>query len=139
MKKFVHEFKEFIFRGNVMNLAVGVIIGAAFQNVVTSLTNNILSPIIGLTTGQNFDSLELNIIGVSLKYGAFITSVINFLTMAVIVFLMVKMVNGVMTPFKKEPPAAAPTTRKCPYCMSEINIKATRCPSCTSEVEAAAE
>ena len=136
MGKFFSEFKEFILRGNVLNLAVGVIIGAAFQNIVTSLTTNILSPIIGLFTGQNFDNLELNILGTQLKYGAFITSVINFIIMAFVVFVIVKLVNKVMSINKKPKEAEEPTTRKCPYCTTEISVNATRCPACTSILKA---
>jgi large conductance mechanosensitive channel len=95
MKNFFDEFKAFALKGNVMNLAVGVIIGAAFQSVVASLTDNILSPIIGLFTGQNFDGLQVEFLGVSLRYGAFITSVINFFIMAFVVFLLVKLMNKI--------------------------------------------
>ncbi|MCL1905917.1 MAG: large conductance mechanosensitive channel protein MscL, partial [Clostridiales bacterium] len=107
MKKFMQEFKDFIFRGNVMNLAVGVIIGGAFGAVVSSLTENIISPVIGLFTGQNFDGLELQILGASLKYGAFITSVINFVIMAFVVFLLVKAMNQLTTLSDKPQEAAA--------------------------------
>jgi len=134
MKKFLTEFKEFALRGNVMNLAVGVIIGGAFQGVVKSLTDNILSPIIGLFTGQNFDNLELAVVGVVIKYGAFLTSVINFFIMAFVVFLLVKGMNRIVEPkveAKKEPQKST-----CPYCLSEINKAATRCPACTSKLEA---
>lgn len=135
MKKFLTEFKEFSLKGNVMNLAVGVIIGAAFQGVVTSLTENIISPIIGLFTGRNFDSLRLEILGVTISYGAFITSVINFIIMALVVFLLVRIMNRIMTVGKKKATDSEPTKRNCPYCISEIDIKATRCPKCTSSLE----
>lgn len=137
MGKFLNEFKAFALKGNVMNLAVGVIIGAAFQGVVTSLTENILSPLIGLFTGSNFDSLALHVLGITLKYGAFITSVLNFLIMAFVVFLLVKGMNSLMELKKKPEEASEPTTKKCPYCMSEIDIHATRCPNCTSELATA--
>ena len=130
MKSFFNEFKEFISKGNVMNLAIGVIIGAAFQGVVTSLTDNIISPIIGLFAGQNFDYLVLEILGVSLKYGAFITSVINFLITALVIFVIVKAMNR----FEKPAPALMPP-KKCPYCFSIINDDATRCPACTSQLD----
>ena len=133
MRKFLNEFKEFAVRGNVMSLAVGVIIGGAFQGVVRSLTDNILSPIIGLFTRQNFDSLELNVIGITLRYGAFITSVINFIIMALVVFLLVRGMNRLLSlvePPKKE----TPPPRLCPYCKTAINKDATRCPACTSEL-----
>ena len=140
MNKFLKEFRDFAFKGNVMNLAVGVIIGAAFQGVVSSLTDNILSPIIGLFTKQNFDSLKLEVFGVSLKYGAFITSIINFIIMAFVVFLLVRVMNIIMSlEIKKQEKhaeeAPKPTVKQCPHCFSEINIKATRCPACTSQLE----
>lgn len=135
MKNFLNEFKQFALQGNVMNLAVGVIIGAAFQSVVTSLTDNILSPIIGLFTGQNFDALMIEAFGITLKYGAFITSVINFLIMAFVVFLLVRTMNRVMSIGRKPEPELVPTTKKCPYCMSDIDISALRCPHCTSQLE----
>lgn len=138
MKKFLNEFKEFAVKGSVINLAIGVIIGAAFQSVVSSLTENILSPIIGLFTGSNFDALQIEFLGVTLKYGAFITSVINFVIMAFVVFLMVRAMNKIMSIGKKPDAPADPTTRTCPYCMSEVNLKATRCPACTSELKQAA-
>jgi len=131
MKKFLEEFKAFALKGNVLDLAVGVIIGAAFQNVVNALVNGILSPILGLVTGQNFDSLQLNVIGVEFKYGLFITAVINFVIMAFVVFLIVRGVNQLTKLGHHEAPKA-PTTKKCPYCLTEINIAATRCPACTS-------
>ena len=135
MRKFLREFKEFALRGNVLDLAVGVIIGASFQGIVTSLTNNILSPILGLFTGNNFEALHLVIFNdVDIMYGAFITSVINFVIMSFIVFLIIKFVNRVAVLHKKPVEPAAPTTRACPYCMTDISIKATRCPACTSNI-----
>jgi len=134
MKKFLKEFKDFALKGNVLNLAVGVIIGAAFQGVVSSLTENILSPIIGLFTRQNFDSLMLEVLGITLKYGAFITSIINFIIMAFVVFLIVKIMNQILT-IGQETPKALPTKKQCAYCFSEIDINATRCPACTSKLE----
>lgn len=133
--KFLQEFKQFALKGNVMNLAVGVIIGAAFQNVVTSLTNNILSPFIGLFTGQNFDTLSVSILGVPILYGAFITSMLNFIIMAFVVFLLVKAMNGILLPQKEVPAEQLMQARKCPYCMSEIHEQATRCPACTSALD----
>ena len=135
MKKFLNEFKDFALKGNVLNLAVGVIIGAAFQGVVNSLTVNILSPIIGLLTRQNFDSLMLNVLGITLKYGAFITSVINFFIMAFVVFLIVRIMNKILTLGQEKPKDPVPVKKKCVYCFSEIDIKATRCPACTSLLE----
>ena len=134
MKKLLNEFKEFVFRGNVFNLAIGIIIGAAFQNIVTSLTDNILSPIIGLFMGKNFNEWQLNVHGVDILYGAFITSVINFIIMAFVIFILVKFVNKMMSVTKKPPRQEEPVTRKCPFCMTDISVEATRCPACTSNV-----
>lgn len=138
MKKFLNEFKEFVMRGNVLDLAVAVLVGAAFQSIVTSLTDNIISPVIGLFTRMNFDQLSVQIpyTDVIIKYGAFITSVINFLIMALIIFLIVKVINKIMTfGRKKEEQTQEETTKECPYCKSEISIDATRCPHCTSKLE----
>ncbi|MGO5077111.1 large conductance mechanosensitive channel protein MscL [Oscillospiraceae bacterium LCP25S3_E3] len=138
MKKFLNEFKEFIMRGNVLDLAVAVLVGAAFQSIVTSLTDNIISPVIGIFTRMNFDQLSVQIpyTDVIIKYGAFITSVINFLIMALIIFLIVKVINKIMTfGRKKEEQTQEETTKECPYCKSEISIEATRCPHCTSKLE----
>ena len=134
MKKFLKEFKAFALKGNVMNLAVGVIIGSAFQGIVTSLTENILSPIIGLFTRQNFDTLQFDFFGVTLKYGAFITAIINFIIMAFVVFLLVKGVNKLLS-FGEKKEEVKPTEKECPYCKTKININASRCPHCTSELE----
>lgn len=141
MKKFFKEFKDFALRGNVMDLAVGVIIGAAFQSVVASLTENILSPIIGLITRQNFDSLQWDVFGdgaLVFRYGSFITVLINFVLTAFVIFLLVRGMNRLAGLGKKETPAAAPTTKKCPYCFTEIPIEATKCPNCTADLPAAA-
>ena len=135
MKKFSHEFKEFVLKGNVLNLAVGIIIGAAFQSIVTSLTDNIISPIIGLFAGRNFDTLQISVLGADIRYGAFITSVINFLIMAFVVFLLVRAMNKILSVNQKPTVAAEPTTRQCPFCMSDISLKATRCPACTSQLD----
>ncbi|MCL2513489.1 MAG: large conductance mechanosensitive channel protein MscL [Oscillospiraceae bacterium] len=133
MKKFLNEFKDFALKGNVMSLAVGVIIGAAFQGVVTSLTDNILSPIIGLFTGQNFDTLKLEVIGITLKYGAFITTVINFFIMAFVIFLIMRGMNKIMSIGKHEPEPEPEIEKKgCPYCFAEVDKRAVRCPHCTS-------
>ena len=139
MKKFFAEFKEFIMRDNVLDLAVGVIIGAAFQAIVTSLTSDIISPILGIFGGMNFDQLTLEINGATICYGKFITAVINFLIMAFIIFLIVKLVNKIMSIGKKPEPEKGPTTKKCPFCFSEIDIKATKCPHCTSDIPAEPE
>lgn len=95
MKKFMNEFKEFISRGNVMDMAVGIIIGGAFTSIVSSLVDDIINPILGLFGGMNFDQLKVNLLGeVTLNYGKFISTVINFLIMALIVFIMMKVMNG---------------------------------------------
>lgn len=141
-KGFFNEFREFISRGNVMDMAVGVIIGGAFSGIVTSFTEDIISPILGLFGGMNFDQLSINILGeVTLNYGKFITAVVNFLIMALIIFCMVKAMNMMEAEAaklahlaEKEEAPAAPTTKQCPYCLSEIPIGATRCAHCTSEL-----
>ena len=148
MKKFMAEFKEFISRGNVMDLAVGVIIGGAFGAIVTSLCNDIITPVIQLIISkalgvESIDEMTKVLNVGPIAFGNFISAVINFLIMALIIFLMVKgiflMVKGInklMTLKKKEEKEEAPTTKVCPYCCSEIDIKATRCPHCTSELKA---
>ncbi|MBQ7296567.1 MAG: large conductance mechanosensitive channel protein MscL [Clostridia bacterium] len=152
MKGFLNEFKKFIMRGNVIDLAVGVIIGGAFQAIVNSLVNDIVSPVLSLATkGVNLadkfivlTSEDVTFATVeaakeagyaTLNYGGFITAIINFLIMAFVIFLLVKAINKVSELGKKkvEEAPAAPTTKICPYCKSEISIEATRCPHCTSE------
>ena len=141
MKGFLEEFKKFIMRGNVLDMAVGVIIGGAFTSIVTSLNQDIISQLIALIGGVDFKHLEL-VMGTGenppvLRYGSFITAVINFLITAFGVFCIVKVINLLGEKFtKKEEPAApaAPTTKKCPYCCSEIAIEATKCPHCTSDI-----
>ena len=137
MKKFFEEFKKFIARGNVMDMAVGIIIGGAFTTIVNSLVNDIINPLLGLFGGMNFDKLEWNITGdVVLYYGKFITSIVNFLIMAFVVFILVRTINKTGEKFsKKDNTPVAPTTKKCPYCKSEIAIDATRCPHCTSQLD----
>ena len=138
MKKFFNEFKEFISRGNVMDMAIGIIIGGAFTSVVSSLVADIINPFLGLFGGMNFDQLKWHIIGdVTLNYGAFLTAVLNFLIMARVVFCIVKMMNTVTNRFsaKKEEEEEPVTTKICPFCKSEIDIEATRCPHCTSLFE----
>jgi len=131
MKKFMNEFKAFALRGNVMSLAVGMIIGVAFQEIVSSLTDNILSPIIGLFMGGNFDAFELNIWGTTLRYGAFITSVFNFVILAFVVFIMVKSVNKLFCIKSSQ----AQVTRLCQFCKTVLHKDATRCPACTSVLD----
>ena len=136
MKKsgFWTEFRQFIAKGNVMNLAVGVIIGAAFQAITTSLVNDIISPVIGLFASADMSDWSVAVGGAEIRYGAFLTAGINFLIMARVIFLLVKLLNRVMTIRKKPEPQAAPTVKKCPFCCSEIPLEATRCPHCTSEL-----
>lgn len=136
MHKFLEEFKKFISKGNVMDMAVGIIIGGAFTSIVSSLVNDIINPLLGLFGGMNFDQLAWNITGdVTLYYGKFITAVVNFLIMAFIVFILVKAMNTAVSRFQKKEEAKAPTTKTCPYCKSEIALGATRCPHCTSELD----
>lgn len=136
MKKLVQEFKDFALRGNVMDLAVGVIIGAAFQAIINSLVNDIISPLIGLIANTDLSYLVATVGDVEIRYGAFITAIINFILMAIIIFFLVKGMNALanMGSKKKEEPAA-PTTKICPYCKSEIPLDAVRCPHCTSTLE----
>ena len=134
MKGFFDEFKKFISRGNVMDMAVGIIIGGAFTAIVTSFVDDIINPILGLFGGMNFDQLVLEFGGVTLAYGKFITAVINFLIVAFVLFLIIKAMNKAGEKLKKEE-KADPTTKECPFCKSEIHIKATRCPHCTSELK----
>ena len=137
MKKLMGEFKEFIMRGNVMDLAVGVIIGGAFGAIVTSLTEDIISPILGLFGNLDFSQLVAKVGNVEIRYGAFLTAVINFLIMALIIFLMVKGINKLMTIGKKKEEAEEEaTTKTCPHCCEEVNINATKCPHCTGDIPA---
>lgn len=146
---FIGEFKAFIMRGNVMDLAVGVIIGAAFQAIVNSLVNDIIMPVISLlTNGIDFSSKFVALDGASyesleaaqaagaavISYGSFISAIINFLIMAFVIFCIVKFINKIADKTKKPVEAAAPTTKTCPFCKSEIAIDATKCPHCTSEI-----
>lgn len=135
---FINEFKAFALKGNVMDLAVGVIIGAAFQNIVSSLTENFINPLIAVCTGgTGKDGVTIGgvfkINGVAFNYGAFITAVINFLIMAFILFLIIKGTNRLMNIGKKQE-KAAPTTKKCPYCLNEVPLEAVKCGHCTSEL-----
>lgn len=128
------EFRDFVMRGNVLDLAVGVIIGGAFGKIVASLVGDILMPLIGLLMGGiNLSERAITIGNASVKWGTFVQNIIDFLVIALVIFLIVKAANN----FTKPKQAAAPTTRECPYCKSSINIKATRCPECTSQLEGA--
>lgn len=151
-KGFIAEFKKFIMRGNVIDLAVGVIIGGAFQKIVNSLVNDIVMPLISLITGgvdfnnwflvlgegEFATAADAKAAGVAtLNYGTFIGTALDFLIMAFVIFVFIKIINTVSDKLKKETPEEpdAPTTKVCPYCKSEIDIAATKCPHCTSEVE----
>ena len=127
------EFKKFVSRGNVLDMAVGIIMGSAFTAIVTSLVNDILTPLIGLIIGGiDFSSLSITIGSASIAYGSFIQAIINFLLVALSLFLIVKGINKFH--FKKEQAPAAPVTKECPLCCSTINIKATKCPFCTGDI-----
>jgi large conductance mechanosensitive channel len=141
------DFKAFVMRGNVLDLAVAVVLGAAFGKIVSSLVNDIIMPPIGLLFGNiDFNSLYLNLSGVSygslaeaqaagaptLNYGVFINNIVDFLIVALAIFLMVRMANRLQRPSAPEVPT--PPTKECPYCLSTIALKATRCPHCTSQL-----
>lgn len=138
-KGFVAEFRKFITRGNVMDMAVGVIMGGAFTSIVTSLNEDLLTPILGLFGGTDFSYLSVKLGSGEnaplLKYGNFITAVINFLITAFVIFMIIKGLNMVSDKFKKKEEEKPSSTKICPYCQSEINIKAVKCPHCTSDVE----
>jgi large conductance mechanosensitive channel len=128
------EFREFVMRGNALDLAVGVIIGAAFGKIVGSLVNDILAPVIGLLFGKVDFSEQAFVVGESaVKWGAFLQSIIDFVIVAFVIFLIVKTANKM----QKAPPPPDPTTKDCPHCFTSIPIKATRCPHCTSELKPA--
>jgi len=137
MKKLWNEFKDFALKGNMIDLAVGMIIGAAFTSVVSSLVNDVFTPLIAAVTGlQNFDTDFVWKLGnAEVNVGSFISNLINFLLMAVVVFLFVKGINRLRNIKKKEAPAEAPTTKICPFCKSVIPIDAVKCPHCTSDLE----
>ena len=134
MKKFLEEFKAFALRGNVMDMAIGVIIGGAFTTIVTSLTENLINPILGLAGGTDLSGFVLTLGDIELRYGAFLTSVINFLIMALVLFCLLKAVNKLLSIGKKPEASAAPTTKKCPFCCSEIPIAAVKCAHCASDL-----
>ena len=136
MKKFLQEFKEFALRGNVMDLAIGVIIGAAFQAIINSMVNDVLSPLIGLIANTDLIYLVLTIRDVDVKYGSFLTAVSNFVIMVFVIFLLVKGMNALSSlGRKKDVVEEDPTEKTCPFCFGKIDIKATRCPHCTSILE----
>ncbi|MDO5132947.1 MAG: large conductance mechanosensitive channel protein MscL [Eubacteriales bacterium] len=141
MKSFMDEFKAFISRGNVMDMAVGIIIGGAFTAIVNSLVEDLISPLLGLFGGMNFDHMALNLSeNVTLNYGKFITALINFLIIAFVLFSIIKALNAAAGKLKKEEEEAAPTTKMCPYCKSEdIPLGACKCLHCGSELELSEE
>ena len=145
--KIAQEFKAFVMRGNVIDMAVGVIIGGAFGKIVASMVSDIIMPPIGLLLGKvDFSSLYINMSGKAfaslaeaqkagaptLNYGLFLNNVINFLIVAFVIFIMIQQINKLQKPAKIESPAV-PTTRECPFCCSTIALKAVRCPNCTSQ------
>jgi large conductance mechanosensitive channel len=151
MRSLLKEFREFVMRGNVVDLAVGFIVGAAFGKIVTSFVGDILMPPIGLALGKvDFSNLFVNLSGSTyasladaqaagaptINYGLFINTLINFIIIAFVLFLVIRMMNRMQR--TKEQPPAEPTTRDCPYCFSSIPIKAVKCPHCTSEIPAPA-
>ena len=129
------EFKQFILRGNVIDLAVAVVIGAAFGAIVTSLVENIITPLIGALGGQpDFSGLSFELNNSEIRYGAFLNAVIAFLIIAAVIFFaVIKPMNAIMTRMRTEP-TPDPLTGKCPYCLSEVQVGATRCPFCTQEI-----
>ncbi len=132
------EFREFIARGNVLDLAVAVVIGAAFGAVVTALVDNIIMPIIGIIIGGvDFKGLAITVGSAVIGYGAFIQALIDFLIIAFVIFLIVRYYNRLLNRFQK-PAEVDPTTKDCPYCLTSIPLKATRCPACTSQLGATA-
>ena len=131
MKKFIEEFKKFALRGNVMDMAVGVIIGGAFSGIVTSLTDNFINPILNELTG----AASYTWADVGGFASAFLSAVVNFIIMAFILFCLMRGVNKLMNLGKKPEAPAAPTTKKCPFCKTDIDIEATRCPHCTSMLD----
>ncbi len=141
MGKFFKAFKNFLLEGDALSMAVGVIIGAAMKDLVTSLVDNVFTPIIGLVLGQvDFSKLSFGIGDAQIKYGAFITSIINFVLLAFVVFLIIYLLDIIKEKIKKlttkgEEVVEEPTTKVCPFCQSEISINAVKCPHCTSSLE----
>jgi large conductance mechanosensitive channel len=147
VKEMLKEFKEFAMRGNVLDMAIGVIIGAAFGKIITSVVNDIVMPPIGLLLGKvDFSNLFVNLSekqyatlaeakaagAATLNYGLFLNTIIDFIIVALVIFMLIKQVNRM-----KRRPLEKPTTKECQYCLSSIPIKATRCPHCTSELKTA--
>ena len=149
MKKMLNEFKQFAIKGNMIDLAVGMIIGTSFNKIVSSLVNDMIMPLLGIFTGKiDFAKLYIALDGntyeslaaaeeagaACFKYGAFLAGLLDFLIMAFIVFLFVRGINKLREANKEPEAPKAPTTKICPFCKSEISIEATRCPHCTSEL-----
>jgi large conductance mechanosensitive channel len=143
------EFKEFAMRGNVLDLAIGIVIGTAFGAIIASLVNDVIMPPIGLLLGKvDFANLFIDLSGKgfasvaaakaagapTINYGTFINTLINFIIVAFVIFLLVRVINRLKRPPEVKP-AAEPATKECPYCISTISIKASRCPNCTSELK----
>ena len=139
MKTFWKEFKTFISKGSVMDMAVGIIIGGGFTAIVNSLVNDLVMPLLSILTG-GYDFTKLSVVlgngenAATLNYGLFISAVINFLLIALVIFCMIKAINKMKDKIKKNE-EADPTTKICPFCKSEIDIEATRCPHCTSQLD----
>ena len=134
MKKFIKEFKEFAMRGNVIDMAVGIIIGGAFKAIVDSLIANFIQPLLNAILPAPAEAAE-GAWAAGPAIASFIGTIISFIITAFVLFLIIKAMNAAKNIKKKEEAPAAPTTKKCPFCLSEIDIKATRCPHCTSELK----
>ena len=137
MKNFVQEFKEFITKGNIMDMAVGIIMGTAFTAIVTSLVDDIISPLLGLIVGINFSDLKGTVGNVTFTYGNFIMAVINFFLIALVMFLLIKALMKFQAAADKArgiDRTETLATKECPFCKTEIALEATRCPNCTSEL-----
>lgn len=131
MKKFFEEFKQFALKGNMFDMAVGIIIGSAFTAVVNSLTDNLINPLLKFITGASTYTTQ-ELLGF---FSSFISAFLNFIIMAFVLFCLLKFINRIMTIGKKKEKDITPLTKKCPFCMSDIDINATRCPHCTSILE----
>ena len=138
IKTFFKEFRQFAVRGNVISMAVGVMVGGAFQSIISSLIEDIISPIIGLFVRQNFNFLELNFLGITIRYGSFITTVIHFFIMAFVVFILVRAMNHAEAYYEKNKNKNSEQNeeeeRKCPYCFTIVHKEASKCQACTSSI-----
>lgn len=153
-KNFLNEFKKFAMRGNVIDMAIGIIIGAAFGKIVDSLVKDVIMPPLGLLLGKvdftnlyvtlkdgvpegPYSSLDLaqKAGAITINYGSFVNTIISFLIVALAVFVLIKTINTLQEKMEDQKAAEAPTTKECPFCFSTINIRATRCPDCTSELK----